>query len=69
MKLSRTACIILLTAVIAAPLVFGQSDKSSSMFGISFSGYVKTDILSLWTEVQTNGQPWQTGVFASYYFF
>ncbi|MGA2361694.1 MAG: hypothetical protein ABSG73_04465 [Candidatus Aminicenantales bacterium] len=44
MKLTIKALIALSLAVLAGPGVFGQADKPSSSFGISLSGYIKTDI-------------------------
>jgi hypothetical protein len=44
MKLTIKALIALSLVSLVAPGVFGQADKPSSSFGISLSGYIKTDI-------------------------
>jgi len=44
MKFRKGILIALSAALLAAPAAFGQSEKSSSTFSFSLSGYVKTDI-------------------------
>jgi len=44
MKFGKGILIVLSAALLAAPAAFGEGEKSSSTFGLSLSGYVKTDI-------------------------
>ena len=44
MAYPKRALVLLLLAAGAAPFAAGQSEKSPAAFGITFSGYVKTDI-------------------------
>jgi hypothetical protein len=44
MNLSRRIVLALGIAALAAPAVLGQNEKPASSFGISFSGFIKTDI-------------------------
>jgi hypothetical protein len=44
MNLSKRIALVLGIAALAAPAALGQNEKPASTFGITFSGYIKTDI-------------------------